>query len=112
MQRNDAPPDYKALLEKERADLMRSLEELGQGDAPRLTYDQNFADSSQVTAERGEAEALGASLKAALEEIEAALAKIDDGGYGACERCGGQINEARLEAMPATRFCITCAAKR
>lgn len=112
MQRNDAPSNFKALLEKEQEDLRRSLAELGQGDGPRLTYDPNFADSSQVTAERGEAEALASQLKEALGEVEAALAKIEGGSYGVCERCGNPINEARLEAMPATRYCISCAARK
>ncbi len=60
---NDAPTtdpavDYRALLEEERASLSHQLAELGFGDAGGLKYDPNFADSSQVTAERGEAEAL------------------------------------------------------
>jgi DnaK suppressor protein len=77
-----------------------------------LDYDANFADSSQVTAERGEAEALAGSLREALDEVEHALAKLDEGTYGACERCGKPINPARLEAMPAARLCIDCASQR
>ena len=50
--------DFAELLEHERADLVAQLAEIGFGDAGGLTYDSNFADSSQVTAERGEAEAL------------------------------------------------------
>ena len=38
-------------------------------------------------------------------------AKLDAGTYGACESCGQQIAEARLEAKPAARLCITCASK-
>ena len=49
----------------ERADLRRQLAELGFGDAGGLNYDSNFADSSQVTAERGEAEALAGELREA-----------------------------------------------
>ena len=71
--------------------------------------DDNFADSGQVTAERGEVEALEGSLVDALAEVEDALAKFDVGTYGACERCGEPISEARLEAMPAARRCISCA---
>ncbi len=75
----DAPPvDHRALLEEERTDLLAKLDELGLGGAG-LTYDSNFADSSQVTAERGEAEALGASLRETLEDVERALAKLSDG---------------------------------
>jgi DnaK suppressor protein len=109
---SDAPSvDVRAQLEREREALRGELAELGFGDEG-LTYDANFADSSQVTAERGEAEALAASLRDALGEVEHALAKMDEGTYGLCESCGNPINPARLEAMPSTRLCIDCASKR
>jgi RNA polymerase-binding transcription factor DksA len=114
---NDAPTadpaavDYTDLLEQERSDLRRQLAELGFGDAGTLNYDSNFADSSQVTAERGEAEALAGELRDALAEVEAAIARVSEGTYGNCERCGQPIAPARLEAMPAARLCISCASK-
>ena len=98
-------------LESQRTSLRRELEELGYG-SEGLSYDPNFADSSQVTAERGETEALATTLTANLVEVEHALAKMDAGSYGTCESCHGPIAEARLEAMPAARQCIDCAAKR
>lgn len=103
--------DPRALLEQERKELQDQLAEIGFG-GEGLTYDANFADSSQVTAERGEASALAANLQESLEEVEAALAKLDKGGYGICEGCHQPIAAARLEAMPAARFCINCASKR
>ena len=102
--------DYRALLEEERSDLLTKLEELGLG-AGGLTYDSNFADSSQVTAERGEVEALGAKLRETLDEVEEALAKLSAGTYGVCEDCGQPIDPLRLEAKPAARHCINCASK-
>ena len=42
----------------------------------------------------------------------AALERLASGTYGRCEECEGPISEARLEAMPAARLCITCASKR
>jgi RNA polymerase-binding transcription factor DksA len=108
-----APADLRAQLEQERDDLRRQLAELGFGDGGAgLNYDSNFADSSQVTAERGEAEALAASLKETLDEVEDALNKFEAGTYGQCESCGKPIAAARLEAKPAARFCIDCASKR
>ena len=108
---NDAPTvDYRALLEEEKSDLEAKLQELGLG-GPGLTYDSNFADSSQVTAERGEVEALGAKLRETLDDVERALAKLDAGTYGTCEDCGQPIDPLRLEAKPAARYCINCAAK-
>ena len=106
-----ASVDFRALLEEERDSLRAQLAELGVGgEGPK--YDSNFADSSQVTAERGENEALAAKLRETLDEVEQALEKLDGGAYGVCEDCGKQINPARLEAKPAARHCIDCASKR
>lgn len=44
-----------------------------------------------------------------LEQIEKALGRLSDGKYGTCEQCGGQIEHERLEAVPYTTLCITCA---
>ena len=111
---SDAPSvDSRALLEQERAALRHQLEEMGfGGEGAGLDYDPNFADTSQVTAERSEAEALAGSLREALEEVEHALTKLDAGTYGVCEGCSKPINPARLEAMPAARLCIDCASRR
>lgn len=97
----------RALLEAERDALQNEINDL-----VGLDYDANFADSSQVTAERGEAERLANSLRETLDEVEHALAKLDDGTYGLCEECNEPIAAARLEAMPAARFCITHASTR
>jgi DnaK suppressor protein len=102
---------FRDLLEEERSDLLSKLAELGGAQGDGLTYDSNFADSSQVTAERSEAEALVASLSETLEDVERALAKLEEGTYGRCESCGNEINPVRLEAMPAARYCINCASR-
>jgi DnaK suppressor protein len=91
----------RASLEEERDSLRRQVEEL-----TGVTFDENFADSGQVAAEQGEQKVLAASLREQLIEVERALAKLEDGSYGNCETCGSAIAEPRLEAMPATRFCI------
>lgn len=106
--------DYAALLRAEQAELKAQLKELGfanEGDTG-LSYDSNFADSSQVTAERGEAERLATELRESLDEVDAALERFRAGSYGVCEVCGKPIGAARLEAMPAARFCIVDAAKQ
>jgi DnaK suppressor protein len=108
----DAPTiDYRQLLEHERRQLQSELAELGFGEGGALHYDPNFADSSQVTAERGEAEVLGGQLQESLDEVARALGRLEDGSYGRCEVCGQAIQAARLEAMPATRFCINHASR-
>ncbi|GIW87265.1 MAG: hypothetical protein KatS3mg108_1589 [Isosphaeraceae bacterium] len=47
-----------------------------------------------------------------LEEIGAALRRLDAGTYGICEDCGQPIARPRLQALPYTRYCIECARKR
>ena len=88
--------------ERDRLEAQISALEPGGGSA----FDDNFADSGQVAAEQGENKVLASQLRSELDEVERALAKLDDGTYGKCETCGEPISEARLEAMPATRFCI------
>jgi RNA polymerase-binding transcription factor len=91
-------------LETERERLRGQITALSPGGS--LSYDENFADSGQVAAEQGENTALVNQMREQLAEIERALAKFEHGTYGVCERCGQPIGEARLEAMPATRYCI------
>ncbi len=45
-----------------------------------------------------------------IDEILAALVRLDVATYGACERCGGAISKPRLDARPAAAYCIACAA--
>ena len=99
----------RATLEEERDSLRRQLVEFGHG-AKGLDYDHNFADSSQVTAERGENEALVNKLVEGLRDVEHALSKFGTDAYGVCETCGKAIAPARLEAKPEARLCIDCAA--
>lgn len=101
----------RARLNEERDRVREQVDALGHGPGGNLSFDEGFADSSQVTAERGEIEALTGSLTETLNEVEDALAKLDAGSYGRCESCGGEISEARLEAMPTARLCIGCASK-
>jgi RNA polymerase-binding transcription factor DksA len=102
--------NFQEILEGERDRLRQQLGELGHGGAG-LDYDANFADTSQVTAERGEAETLAAELSDALADVDAALERLSAGTYGICDRCGQTISVSRLEAKPAARRCITCASK-
>ena len=101
----------RAHLEEERTRLREQLAQYGYGDPNSLSFDEGFADSGQVTAERGEVDALAGTLLETLQETEDALAKFDAGTYGRCESCGEPIGEARLEAMPAARLCMSCASK-
>ncbi|WKZ31691.1 MAG: TraR/DksA family transcriptional regulator [Thermodesulfobacteriota bacterium] len=43
-----------------------------------------------------------------LERMEVALRKLDEGTYGACSRCGAEIGDERLKAMPYAEHCLKC----
>jgi DnaK suppressor protein len=51
------------------------------------------------------------SEKDALDQIEGALKRIEDGSYGGCEICGARIPKSRLQAIPYAAQCIACAAE-
>ncbi len=51
---------------------------------------------------------LGNGDRRLLKEVLIALRKLDEGGFGACERCGEVIAEKRLDALPFARYCIDC----
>ena len=57
------------------------------------------------------AEFLLVRCREALEEIEEALRLIDQGEYGRCSVCGTAVPYERLEAVPATRRCVSCQAR-
>jgi RNA polymerase-binding transcription factor DksA len=50
--------------------------------------------------------------RAAMDEIDDALSRIDDGSYGVCQSCERPIPPERLETMPSARFCPACPAPR
>jgi DnaK suppressor protein len=43
-----------------------------------------------------------------LDEITAALGRLEAGTYGVCEKCSQPIPLARLRAMPTARYCVPC----
>ncbi len=46
-----------------------------------------------------------------LDQIEAAIQRIDNGSYGRCEKCGEQILKSRLDAIPYAADCVKCASQ-
>ncbi len=54
-------------------------------------------------------ESLGNVELAELKRIDAALARVADGTYGECRKCGNPISDARIELLPDTPFCKNCA---
>jgi RNA polymerase-binding transcription factor DksA len=70
------------------------------------------ADWEELATEREGDEVLermGTSGQQEIRMIEAALGRIEAGEYGACVKCGAEIGEERLDVVPYTPFCRTCA---
>jgi DnaK suppressor protein len=67
---------------------------------------QHQADVGTETFDRERDLSILEQVEAELADIEHALARLDDGTYGRCDVCGAVIDDARLEALPAARFCL------
>ena len=75
------------------------------------SVDQHPGDSGTETFEMEKNVSLLEQVDDELQEIEAATQRLERGTYGTCQACGKPIGDARLEAMPATRFCVEDQAK-
>ncbi|MGL4311197.1 MAG: TraR/DksA family transcriptional regulator [Paracoccaceae bacterium] len=99
--------DYKTRLVARRDQLDRRLHSIeGELDAPAP------ADWEERATEReGDEvlESMGLSAQQEMRMILAALDRIETGEFGFCTKCGSKIAEARLQIVPATPFCATCA---
>ncbi len=103
-------PDLDAarkLLENRRAELLGELHEIE--DALDDPTPKDWEDAAQERQGDEVLEALGVHDLAEVRQIDAALGRIEEGSYGVCMKCGEEISEARLEALPATPFCKNCA---
>jgi DnaK suppressor protein len=87
---------FRALLDEHRADAVRQREEA-------------LAECAQSVPDPV-AQRRAADLKDTIEQIDAALARVDAGSYGRCTGCGAQIPEERLELRPFAGTCVACTA--
>jgi DnaK suppressor protein len=71
--------------------------------------DEHDVEGASVGFERARVTALLASAEGSLAQLEATVAR---GVASACASCGGPIGDERLEALPATRVCVSCATAR
>jgi DnaK suppressor protein len=96
-----ATPDrapFRALLEAQRADCVRQRE---------LALAETATSVPDPVAQ-----SRAAGLLRTTEEIDAALARIAAGTYGACVYCGGAIPTERLEFRPFAAGCVSCQQSR
>ena len=73
--------------------------------------DEHDPEGATIAFERSQIGALVRQARQRLDEIDAAVGRVDDGTYGICEQCGRPIGEPRLEARPTAATCIDCATK-
>jgi RNA polymerase-binding transcription factor DksA len=93
-------------------DLQREQEESTSDTGGELSsFDQHPGDSGTETFEMEKNVSLREQVDFELQEIEAAFQRLERGTYGTCQACGRPIGDERLEAMPATRFCVEDQAK-
>lgn len=71
--------------------------------------DEHDPEGQTIAYERSQVAALIEQAERHLAEVEAALARLEQGSYGVCERCGEPIAPGRLEARPTARTCVACA---
>ncbi|HEV7887675.1 MAG TPA: TraR/DksA C4-type zinc finger protein [Acidimicrobiales bacterium] len=108
------PDDARRRLDEERERLGEIRDRLGEirneSETDSLSelssLDQHQADVGTETFEREKDLSILERVEAELNDIQHAMRRLDEGTYGTCEACGKPIGEERLEAMPATRFCL------
>jgi len=108
---------HRVRLERHRAELtarvrslQHSFDEMVAASRDSNADDEHDPEGATIAFERAQLVAVLKQATADLDELDAAVRRLDDGTYGVCERCGLPIAPARLEARPAARRCIGCAA--
>lgn len=78
------------------------------GELSSAAGDQHLADHAGEMVDREVDESLEENAGQIVHEIDRALERIEAGTYGTCERCGAEIPEERLEAVPYATLCVGC----
>ena len=106
--------DLRRRLEEEREELRKQYEELEESTFSsnqselygEMAFDEEYADAGTATFERERDLSLVNNLRDLMEKIDKALAKMDEGTYGFCDRCGNPIEKARVQALPYANLCL------
>lgn len=106
--------DLRQRLEAERAELQEQLTTIeetqfatSQSDiSGEVSFDEENADAGTFTFERERDLSIENNVRDLMGKIDRALARMDDGTYGTCSRCGRPIEKARLKALPYADLCI------
>ncbi len=108
---DESTASLRTSLEDQRSHLRAEIAALGADpDSDEVTFvdDAGFADRSHNTEERSRLISVARALRSNLRDVDRALAKMDAGTYGSCERCGRPISPERLDALPWAMLCIDC----
>ena len=99
---------YRRRLEAELAELEGQRAELEEsvGASDEVGFDEEFADTGSFTFARERDLSLAGNARDLIDKVEHALARIDAGGFGRCEACGGPIEAERLDALPYATLCL------
>lgn len=89
--------------------LSAAAQELAEAGTADLGDDQGFAEADPLTVERDQVQSLSFLARQRLEEVEAAIRRLEAGSYGACRTCRRPIPRARLDALPEATQCVSCA---
>lgn len=89
--------------------LERALSDFAAAARSSASEDEHDEDAASMAVERSQTSSLLDSAREHRDDITDALARLDAGTYGVCERCGQPISQERLEARPVARLCIRCA---
>jgi DnaK suppressor protein len=95
-------------LEHEIAELDADLSESLEDSSEESPYDQHMAETAAATLDREIDLTLQDNARASLSQIDRALAKLENGSYGRCDKCGKLIGEERLQVAPFATLCIDC----
>ncbi|MBY6312261.1 TraR/DksA family transcriptional regulator [Rhodococcus sp. NPDC003994] len=74
--------------------------------------DEHDPEGSTIAFERAAVASMLRDARQDLRDLDEAEGRVDAGTYGTCEKCGREIADARLDALPAARRCIECNALR
>ena len=99
-------------LEAERERLLTELSRASVVERDNLGYGNHMADDATEVFEQAKELALRQNLERLLEQVEDALERFAASKYGLCEQCGGEIDPARLKALPYATLCLSCQQRR
>jgi RNA polymerase-binding protein DksA len=101
--------ELKLVLERERERLTTELASAETEVSEGMGYSTHPADDGTVAFEQAADLAIRENARRMLYQIERALFRMEEGTYGRCRQCAGEIDPARLKVIPYTRYCLHCA---